>query len=103
MHEITYSEDYGRWFAKLRDSGAKARIDIRLMRLAAGNPGDVKFVGGGMLELRIDYGPGYRIYYMRRKGVTLLLLAGGDKKSQKRDIRAAIALAEAVRIEDGQS
>ena len=103
MYEIAYSEGYRRWYGKLRDADARARIDIRIRRLRDGNPGDTKFVGNGVLELKIDYGPGYRIYYMRRKSVTLLLLGGGDKKTQKRDIKQAISLAAEVRKEDGQN
>lgn len=97
MYQIDQSEQYKRWFAKLRDKAAKARIDLRIKRLAEGNPGDVRFVGGGVLELRIDYGPGYRIYFTRHGRAVLLLLIGGDKRTQDRDIRSAIALAEATR------
>ncbi len=61
---LQQTEHYRRWFTKLKDSDAKSRIDTRLVRLANGNPGDVRFVGGGVLELKIDYGPGYRVYYM---------------------------------------
>ena len=90
---IEQSATYRRWFEKLRDQAAKARIDARLVRLANGNPGDTRFVGGGVLELKIDYGPGYRIYYARKGKIVLLLLAGGDKRTQDRDIAAAIVLA----------
>ncbi|HEX3811178.1 MAG TPA: type II toxin-antitoxin system RelE/ParE family toxin [Rhizomicrobium sp.] len=95
MYEIEQTETYRRWFAALRDAQAKSRIDARLLRLAGGNPGDIRFVGGGVLELKIDYGPGYRVYYMRKGAVLILLLAGGDKRTQVRDIRAAIELAAA--------
>lgn len=97
MLTLTQTPEYRRWFAKLRDKGAKARIDIRLDRLAQGNPGDTRFLGNGVLELKIDYGPGYRVYYMRKGEQVLLLLAGGDKRTQARDIASAIELANAHR------
>src|ERR1700733_13448511 len=97
MHRIEQSNVYRTWFAKLRDERAKARIDLRIERLARGNPGDVRFVGGGVLELKIDYGPGYRVYFMRRKEMIVLLLVGGDKRTQARDIDKAVELAALVR------
>ncbi len=77
----------------MRDRQAQARIDVRIHRLALGNPGDVKPVGQGVSELRIDYGPGYRVYFTQRGELLVILLAGGTKYSQERDIRAAIELA----------
>jgi putative addiction module killer protein len=97
MFDIELSELYRRWFARLGDSGAKSCIDTRLRRLRRGNPGDFRFVGEGVLELRDDYGPGYRIYYTRIGERLILLLAGGDKRTQARDIRSAIDLASAYR------
>jgi putative addiction module killer protein len=91
--EIRQTIEYARWFGALRDRTAKARIDIRLRRLSLGNPGDAKPVGDGISELRIDYGPGYRIYYVRQGSMLIVLLAGGDKSSQARDIRRAKELA----------
>jgi putative addiction module killer protein len=73
----------------LRDRVAKARIDIRVRRLSLGNPGDVKPVGDGVSELRIDYGPGYRVYFIQQGAVVIVLLAGGDKSTQDSDIKAA--------------
>jgi len=70
-----------------------AKIAVRIDRLAIGNPGDVKPIGGGLSEMRIDYGPGYRVYYMQRKQVVIVLLCGGDKTTQARDIEAAKSLA----------
>ena len=70
-----------------------AKIAVRIDRLATGNPGDVKPIGGGLSEMRIDYGPGYRVYYMQRKQVVIVLLCGGDKTTQARDIEAARSLA----------
>jgi putative addiction module killer protein len=100
VHKIELTGSFRSWFGKLRDKNAKARIDTRIERLSRGNPGDTRFVGEGVLELKIDYGPGYRVYYMRRKGLVILLLAGGDKRTRPRDIREAIALAKLAR--DGE-
>lgn len=95
MIEVRQTLVYAKWFAGLRDSRAKARIDIRLTRLMQGHFGDVKSFDG-ISELRVDYGPGYRIYFMRRGETLVILLAGGDKSSQRRDIRSAIELAKEV-------
>jgi putative addiction module killer protein len=85
----------------LKDIRAAGRIQMRLDRLRAGNPGDAKAVGGGIWDLRIDDGPGYRIYYQQRGDVLIVLLFGGDKSSQKKDIKRARELAEEW-AEDGQ-
>lgn len=84
---------YSEWFADLRDRTAKVRIDMRIRRLSLGNPGDVKPVGEGVSELRVDHGPGYRVYFIQKADVYIVLLAGGDKSSQEKDIRNAKALA----------
>ena len=93
MIEIRQTEVYARWFNSLRDRQARARIDVRIRRLSLGNPGDVKPVGEGVSELRIDYGPGYRIYFVQRGQTLVILLAGGDKHTQDRDINTALELA----------
>jgi putative addiction module killer protein len=87
--EIRQTVEYSEWFAGLRDRVAKARIDIRIRRLSLGNPGDVKPVGDGVSELRVDYGPGYRVYFIQQGAVVIVLLAGGDKSTQGSDIKAA--------------
>jgi putative addiction module killer protein len=92
--EIRETLLFQRWFENLRDSHAKARISIRLHRLRSGYLADVKFVASGISELRIHYGPGYRVYFCRISGHVVLLLAGGNKSSQVQDIRNAIALAK---------
>lgn len=91
--EVRQTSVYAEWFSSLRDRNARARIDTRIRRLSLGNPGDVKPVGEGISELRTDYGPGYRVYYVQRGQEFILLLAGGDKSSQKTDIEAAKRLA----------
>jgi len=94
--EIRQTEDYARWFEKLRDRQARGRILARIRRLQLGNPGDVKAVGEGVSELRISYGPGYRVYVVQRGAALVVLLAGGDKGSQARDIKRALSLAQGL-------
>lgn len=94
MLEVLQSAAFESWFKHLRDIQARARINARIRRLALGNPGDVKPVGGGVSELRIDYGPGYRVYYLQRGEVLVVLLCGGDKRTQQADIRRALDLAK---------
>ena len=84
---------FAQWLDELRDIRARARVQARIQRLAAGNPGDVKPVGEGVLEMRIDYGPGYRVYFTRRGNEVVILLAGGDKSTQDTDIKTAQGLA----------
>ena len=93
MIEVRQTDAYETWFRKLRDRDAKSRILIRIGRLAAGNPGDVRPVGGGVSELRIDHGPGYRVYFLRVDRDLAVLLLGGDKGTQRQDIERARALA----------
>jgi putative addiction module killer protein len=94
MAELIRSSVFDGWLSGLRDRRAKMRIAARLDRLVVGNSGDVKPVGGGISELRINYGPGYRVYYMTRGKVLIVLLCGGDKSTQDADIRQAKALAD---------
>ena len=93
MIEVRQTEIFARWLANLRDGRARARINARVRRLSIGNLGDAKSVGGGVLELRIDYGPGYRVYFVRRGEALVILVAGGDKRTQSQDIATAIKLA----------
>ena len=91
--EIRQTNVYASWFAKLRDRHARARIDVRIRRLSLGNPGDVKPVGEGVSELRVNYGPGYRVYFVQKGQQLVILLAGGDKSTQDQDIQTALELA----------
>jgi putative addiction module killer protein len=93
MLEIRQTEVYSEWFNSLSDRQARARIDVRIRRLSLGNPGDVKPVGEGVSELRIDYGPGYRVYFVQQGQTLVILLAGGDKRTQDKDIKTARELA----------
>ena len=89
MFEIIATETFKSWFASLRDQKLKDTIRIRLNRIERGNFGRTRTVHGGVSEIKIDYGPGYRLYYTRRRGTVVILLMGGSKKSQSRDIRRA--------------
>jgi putative addiction module killer protein len=93
MYEIRKTDTYAQWFDGLRDIHSRARVQARIERLATGNPGDVKPVGEAVSELRIDYGPGYRVYYTMRGRTMIILLAGGDKRTQTADIKTALRLA----------
>jgi putative addiction module killer protein len=94
--EIRQTDVFENWFADLRDRAARARITARIRRLSLGNPGDVKPVGAGVSEMRIDYGPGYRVYFVARGEAVVILLCGGDKRTQDRDIKHALELAREV-------
>lgn len=94
MIEIRKTEQFANWLDNLRDIQAKARVLVRIERLASGNAGDVKPVGEGISEMRINYGPGYRVYFVQRGSELIILLAGGDKSNQSRDIKAVIRLAQ---------
>jgi putative addiction module killer protein len=94
MLEIRRTVVFDKWIRELHDPTARSRINIRLRRLSMGNAGDVRPVGEGVSELRINYGPGYRVYYVQRRDVLVLLLCGGNKASQSRDIEHAKRLAQ---------
>jgi len=91
--ELRRTDVFARWLDRLRDIRARARVQARIERLAAGHAGDVRPVGEGVSELRIDYGPGYRVYFTKRGREVVILLAGGDKSTQTRDIKSALRLA----------
>lgn len=93
MLEVRKTDVYAVWIDELRDQQGRARILVRVERLAAGNPGDAKPVGEGVSELRIDVGPGYRVYYTQQGQKIVILLAGGDKSTQATDIKTALRLA----------
>lgn len=93
MIELRKTDRFARWLDELSNIRARARVQARLDRLAEGNPGDVKPVGEGVSELRIDYGPGYRVYYRARGRTVVILLAGGTKRTQSQDIKVALRLA----------
>jgi putative addiction module killer protein len=93
MIEILRSDEFDVWLLSLRDDRARARIQTRILRLSLGNPGDVKPVGEGISEMRIDHGPGYRVYFRQHGQVLILLLSGGDKSTQDKDIKAAKLIA----------
>jgi len=96
MFEVRQTETYKKWFKTLKDRKARARIDIRIKRISLGNLGDVKSVGKGVFELRIDCGPGYRVYFVERDRIRIILLAGGKKSTQNKDIKKAQELARLV-------
>ena len=93
MIDVVKSDQFEKWFRQLRDIRARARIDARIFRLSRGNPGDVRPVGSGVSELRIDYGPGYRVYFTQHGETIAVLLCGGDKTTQQGDIKLAIEIA----------
>jgi putative addiction module killer protein len=92
--EIIRSATFDKWLSGLKDARGRARVLVRIDRLALGNPGDVRPVGVGISEMRIDFGPGYRVYFMRRGQLLIVVLAGGDKSTQASDIATAKSIAE---------
>lgn len=96
MFEIRKTKTFAKWLDGLRDMRARARVQVRIERLGTGNAGDAKSVGEGVSEMRIDYGPGYRVYFTKRGREIIVLLAGGDKRTQDADIRTALRLARSL-------
>jgi putative addiction module killer protein len=94
MIEVRQTEEFSGWLRRLKDANAVARIVGRIRRMELGNAGDAKSVGKGVMEMRIDYGPGYRIYYVQHGAAIVILLCGGDKRTQRQDIKRARELAE---------
>jgi putative addiction module killer protein len=94
MVEVRQTAEFSTWLRRLKDANAVARIVARVRRMELGNPGDTRSVGQGVMEMRIDYGPGYRIYYLHRGAAVTILLCGGDKRTQPQDIKRARELAE---------
>jgi putative addiction module killer protein len=99
MLNIRTTEVFDEWYSTLKDRIAKRRIQVRIDRLAAGNPGDTNSAGSPVMELRIDHGPGYRVYYVQRGDVLVILLCGGDKSTQERDIKSAHAMLPHLNME----
>ena len=91
---VRMTEVYKDWIDTLRDRTGRARIQVRIDRLVHGNPGSYRNLSGGISELKIDFGPGYRVYYTERRGELIILLAGGDKSTQQADIKTAMLLAQ---------
>jgi putative addiction module killer protein len=96
MIEVRQTGEFSGWLRRLRDANAVARITGRIRRMEMGNPGDSRSVGQGVLEMRIDYGPGYRVYYVHRGAHIVILVCGGDKRTQQQDIKKALRLAETL-------
>ncbi len=94
MIEVRQTKELSDWLHRLKDANAVARIVARIRRMELGNPGDVSSVGGGIMEMRVAYGPGYRVYYVQRGAEIVILLCGGDKRTQRQDIKRAKTLAE---------
>lgn len=93
---VQMTEVYRDWINSLKDRAGRARVQVRVDRLVHGNPGQHRVLTDGVVELKVDFGPGYRVYYTERAGVLIILLAGGDKSSQRQDIKTAISLAKGL-------
>jgi putative addiction module killer protein len=94
MIEVRQTAEFSRWLRRLKDANAVARIVARIRRMEQGNLGDSRSLGAGLMEMRVDYGPGYRIYYLRRGAMIVILLCAGDKRTQRQDIKRARELLE---------
>ena len=93
---VQMTEAYRDWIGSLKDRVGRARVQVRVDRLVHGNPGQHRVLTDGVCELKVDFGPGYRVYYTERAGVLIVLLAGGDKSSQQQDIKTAVSLAKGL-------
>ena len=100
MVEVRQAARFAKWLEDLRDLRGRARVQARIERLIGGNPGDVMPIGAGVSELRINYGPGYRVYFQQKGSTLIILLAGGDKSTQARDIQEALMLARQIKEEN---
>jgi putative addiction module killer protein len=98
--EVRQTARFAQWLEDLRDLRGRARVQVRIERLIGGNPGDAKPIGAGVSELRINYGPGYRVYFQQKGSTLIILLAGGDKSTQARDIEEALMLARQIKEEN---
>ena len=98
MLKIVRTAEFNRWIGALRDRQAKVRILVRIDRLASGNPGQTRSLAGGVEEMKIDYGPGYRVYYTRRGNLLVVMLCGGNKKTQQQDIEQAMRMARSLEV-----
>ena len=96
MIEVRQTDEFSSWLRRLRDANALARIAGRIRRMEMRNPGDSRSVGQGVLEMRIDYRPGYRVYYVHHGAQIVILLCGGDKRTQQQDIKKALRAAETL-------
>jgi putative addiction module killer protein len=96
MIEVHQTDEFRIWLRRLKDDNAVARIAARIRRMEQGNQGDTRSVGSGVMEMRVDYGPGYRIYYVQRGAAIVILLCAGDKRTQQQDIRRAHAMAREI-------
>ncbi len=96
MIEVRKTEIFAAWFDALRDRQARLRVQVRIDRLATGNPGQHRVLRGGVGEMKIDHGPGYRVYYRQHGDLLVVLLCGGDKRSQRKDIETALAMTQAL-------
>lgn len=97
MIEIRETDTFKKWFSSLKDKRAKARIDVRIRRVSLGNFGDIEPIGNGVSELKIDYGPGYRVYFVKQEAIIVILLCGGGKSTQSKDIKKAHELAQRLK------
>lgn len=102
MIEIRETEVYKKWFGAIKDIKTKSVIDVRIRRVSLGNFGDVEPVGRGISELKIDYGPGFRVYFLNQRNIIVILLCGGEKSTQSKDIKKAQELAQKIKEQSNE-